>query len=56
MLYIPASAPVKIRAIAENELGLSVFHLDVSRAFVQAPLEEEIYTHASSSGMWYTFG
>ena len=52
----PASAPVKTRAIAANELGLPVFHLDVSQAFVQAPLEEEIYTHASSSGVWYAFG
>ena len=52
----PASAPVKIRAVATNELGLPVFHLDVSQAFVQAPLEEETYTHASSSGVWYAFG
>ena len=52
----PASAPVKIRAIAANELGLPVFHLDMSQAFVQAPLEEEIYTHASSSGVWHAFG
>ena len=40
----PASASVKIRGVATNELGLPVFHLDVSQAFVQAPLEEEIYT------------
>ena len=39
----PASAPVKIIAVAANELGLPVFHLDVSQAFVQAPLAEEIY-------------
>ena len=39
----PASAPAKMIAIA-NEKGLPVFHLDVSRAFVQAPLEEEMYT------------
>ena len=38
----PASAPVKMIAIV-NEKGLPVFHLDVSRAFVQAPLEEEMY-------------
>ena len=39
----PASALVKIIAVAANELGLPVFHLDVSQAFVQAPLAEEIY-------------
>ena len=39
----PASVPVKLTAVAANELGLPVFHLDVSQAFVQAPLEEEIY-------------
>ena len=47
---------MKIRAIAANELDLPVSQLDVSQAFVQAPLEEEIYTHASSSGVWYAFG
>ena len=30
-------------AVVANELGLPVCHLDVSQAFVQAPLEEEIY-------------
>ena len=39
---IPASAPVKIRAIAANENGLPAFHLDVFQAIVQAPLEEAI--------------
>ena len=39
----PASALVKIIAAAANELGLPVFHLDVSQAFVQAPLHGEIY-------------
>ena len=39
----PASAPVKMIAVIANEKGLPVFHLDVSQAFVQAPLEEEIY-------------
>ena len=39
----PASAPVKNKAVATNDLGLPVFHLDVSRVFVQAHLEEEIY-------------
>ena len=38
----PASAPVKIIAVAANELGFPVFHLDVSQAFVQAPLNKEI--------------
>ena len=33
-----------VPAIA-NEKGLPVFHLDVSQAFVQAPLEEEIHMH-----------
>ena len=39
----PASAPVKTIAVIANELGLPVFHLDVSQAFIRAPLEEEIY-------------
>ena len=38
----PASVPVK---------GLSVFHLSVSRAFVQAPLEEEIYILSEPSSI-----
>ena len=29
--------------VVANELGVPVFHLDMSQAFVQAPLEEEIY-------------
>ena len=37
----PASAPVKMIAAIANEKGLPVFHLDVSQAFAQAPLEEE---------------
>ena len=36
----PASAPVKIRVVAANELGLPGFDLDVSQASVQAPLED----------------
>ena len=47
----PASAPVKMLAVVPNELGLPVFHLDVSQAFVQAPLEEEIYMRLPP-GMW----
>ena len=39
----PALASVKMIASIANEKGLLVFHLDVSQAFVQAPLEEEIY-------------
>ena len=39
----PASALVNIITFAANKLGLPVFHLDVSQAFVQAPLEDEIY-------------
>ena len=41
----PASTPVKIRAVAGNELDLPVFHLNVSQAFVQAPLQEWIYMY-----------
>lgn len=32
-------------ATMANELGMRDFHLDVSQAFVQAPLEEVIYMH-----------
>ena len=39
----PASAPVKMIAAIANEQGLSVIHLHVSQAFVQAPLEEKMY-------------
>ena len=39
----PAPAPVKMIAVIVNEKGLPVFHLDVSQAFVQAPLEEKTY-------------
>ena len=39
-----ATAPVKmIAAVANNEKGLPVYHLDVSQAFVQAPLKEDIF-------------
>ena len=37
-----ASAPVKILAAFTKE-SLPVFHLYVSRAFVQAPLKQELY-------------
>ena len=36
------STPVKMLAVVANEIGLPVFHLNVSQAFVQAPLEEEL--------------
>ena len=39
----PASAPVKMIAAIANEKSLPVFYLEVFQAFVQAPLEEEIY-------------
>ena len=39
----PASAPVKMIAVIANEKGLPVFHLDVSQAFVQVPLQENIF-------------
>ena len=39
----PAAAPVKIISAVANEKGLPVYHLDVSQAFVQAPLKEEIF-------------
>ena len=44
----PASAPVKMIAAIANEKSLPVFHLDVCQAFVQAPLEEEIYMRLPS--------
>ena len=47
-LPTPASAPVKMIAAIANEKGLPVFHLDVSQAFVQAPLEEKIYMRLPS--------
>ena len=34
---------MKTIALIANELGLTVFRLDVSQAIIQAPLEEEIY-------------
>ena len=43
----PASAPVEMIAAIANEISLPVFHLDVSQAFVQAPLEEGIYMRLS---------
>ena len=39
----PAAAPVKMIAAVANEKGLPVYHLDVSQAFVQTPLKEEIF-------------
>ena len=39
----PAAAPVKMIAAVAYEKGLPVYHLDVSQAFVQAPLKEEIF-------------
>ena len=39
----PAPAPVKIIAAIANENDSPVFHLGVSQAFVQAPLEKGIY-------------
>ena len=42
--YHETTSPTAVEMIAAiaNEKGLPVFHLDVSQAFVQAPLEEEI--------------
>ena len=40
----PAAAPVKMIAAVANEKALSVYHLDVSRAFEHAPLEEKTFT------------
>ena len=45
----PASAPVKMKAAIANEKDLPVFHLDVSQAFVEAPLEKEILMRLYSS-------
>ena len=39
---MPAAAPVKMIAAVANEKDLSVYYLDVSQAFVQAPLKEDI--------------
>ena len=39
----PAAAPVKMIAAVANEKGWPVYHLDVSQAFVQAPLKEDIF-------------
>ena len=40
---MPASTPVKTKPTITNGKDLSVFHLGVSQAFVEAPLEEAIY-------------
>ena len=39
----PTAAPVKIIAAVANEKSLPVYHLDVSQAFVQAPLRGGIF-------------
>ena len=39
----PAAAPVEMIAAVANEKALPVCHLDVSQAFMQAPLKEEIF-------------
>ena len=39
----PAAAPVKMIVAVDNQKGLPVYHLNVSQAFVQAPLKEESY-------------
>ena len=44
----PAPAPFKMIAAVPNEKGLPVYHLDVSHAFVQAPLKEEIFMRLPS--------
>ena len=38
-----AAAPVKMIAAVTKEKGLPVYHLDVSQAFVRAPLKETIF-------------
>ena len=43
----PASAPVKMIAVIANEKRLPINHLDVSQAFIQAPLKEEIFPQVS---------
>ena len=45
----PAAAPVKMIAVVANEMGLPVYHLDVSQAFVQAPLKEDLFMRLSPS-------
>ena len=42
-----AAAPVTMIAAVANEKTSPVYHLDVSRAFVQAPLKEEIFMSLS---------
>ena len=44
----PGSAPVKMIAAIANENGLPIYDLDVSQAFVQPPLKEEIFMHLPS--------
>ena len=47
-----SSAPVEmIAAVAANELGLPIFHLDVSQAFVRGSISWRGDVQASSSGM-----
>ena len=43
----------KMIAVIVNEKGLLIYHLDVSQAFVQAPLKEEILNfRASPLWLW----
>ena len=39
----PTSALVELIAVIANEKGLPAFHLDLSQAFVQVPLEKEMF-------------
>ena len=39
---MPAAAPVKMIFTVANEKGFPVYYLDVSQAFVQAPLKEDM--------------
>ena len=43
----PAAAPVKMISAVANEKGFPVYHLDVSQAFMQTPLREEISMYRS---------
>ena len=46
----PTSTPVTMIVAIANEKGLSGFHLGVSQAFVQVPLEEELYVRLPPGG------
>ena len=48
----PAAALVKMIAAVANEKGLPMYHMDVSQAFLQAPLMEDIFVRLPPPGFW----